>query len=179
MNFSGVLMSGRYLRLANSPPSVSRWSRRCGVLIVSQSYRIPRPVTGIAFTTQWRELVTKRLLNQRQRITESEDELAVHIQEAWLTYAPVSMPTPTPTPTPLAGTLPKSCEENKRHSRPQWLRVADMRLWRPEDGAVHRQHRRHGPIMDIFYTSLYGTRQFCCKIDTDSVFCAVRDPYLW
>jgi hypothetical protein len=40
--------SGWCIGLTNLPPSVSRLSRQCEILNISQPYRPPRPVTGIA-----------------------------------------------------------------------------------------------------------------------------------
>jgi hypothetical protein len=52
--FRGELR-GRHVRLTTKPSSVSRMSRQCGILNISQPYRSPRPVRGVAlfFFLSW------------------------------------------------------------------------------------------------------------------------------
>jgi hypothetical protein len=50
---------GRRIGLTTLPPSVSRLSRQCGILNISQPYRPPRPVRGMALSYSINESVLK------------------------------------------------------------------------------------------------------------------------
>jgi hypothetical protein len=93
------LECGRCVELTTLPPSVSRLPRQCGILIISQLFRPPRPGTGIAFLlflinrigiNSILAVVTRRTMSRPfpwcwvMSFEEKEDGLGVEREGVWV-----------------------------------------------------------------------------------------------
>jgi hypothetical protein len=65
---------GQSMRLRNSPPSVRRMHRQCGILYISQPYKRPWPVMEIALLFTFILFDNKRL-NKAQLLMMKQQEL--------------------------------------------------------------------------------------------------------
>jgi hypothetical protein len=91
-NIKKIFLGSKVLGLATLPPSMSRLSRQCGILNISQPYRPPRTVTGIALLLITLELFTTTLTGTTSSKGWTNFQALCLVTSTWLTLQSGSWP---------------------------------------------------------------------------------------